>query len=234
MLTLLRTPRWLGFTSLVIAAIVGFGLLSQWQFTRAEERRSQRTAIELATASTVATVAEAMSATAFTGVDLEGEFLPATVLVRNRPLEGGNGYWVVSPWRETSSKSEIWVVRGWMPTTGGATEVVTAPEPPTGIGTLQGITREFEDSGPRPDDLPPGQVQAVSLEQLGNPESALWVQSTTVEPPLIPVPIPAIDEGRNISYAWQWLLFSAIASGGWFIFLRREARLVESSERERH
>jgi len=44
MWSLLRTPRWLGFTVLVIVAIVGFGLLSSWQWSRAEEERQARNA----------------------------------------------------------------------------------------------------------------------------------------------------------------------------------------------
>ena len=41
---------------------------------------------------------------------------------------------------------------------------------------------------------------------------------------LIPVPLPEVDEGQNISYAVQWLLFAGVAMAGWFFFLQREAR----------
>ena len=41
---LLRTRRWLAFTGVVIATIVAFGLLSHWQWARADVRR--RTAAE--------------------------------------------------------------------------------------------------------------------------------------------------------------------------------------------
>jgi cytochrome oxidase assembly protein ShyY1 len=36
--------------------------------------------------------------------------------------------------------------------------------------------------------------------------------------------MPDVDENRNLSYAGQWLLFALVAVGGWFFFLRREAR----------
>lgn len=228
MFTLLRTPRWIGFTALVLGAIIGFGLLSNWQFTRAEERREQRSAMESATSATVNTLAQAMSAPAFTSVTLTGTYLPETVLVRNRPLDGGNGYWVMSPWQEASSGTQAWVLRGWIPATGSATTSVDAPPPLASPGELRGVTRLFEESGPLPSDLPRGQVQAVSVTQLGAPVTPLWIQSTEAKAPLTPVPLPTIDEGRNISYAWQWLLFSAIALGGWFIFLRREAASTTS------
>jgi len=41
---------------------------------------------------------------------------------------------------------------------------------------------------------------------------------------LVLVPLPEIDEGQNISYAVQWILFAMVAIVGWFIFLRREAK----------
>jgi cytochrome oxidase assembly protein ShyY1 len=41
---------------------------------------------------------------------------------------------------------------------------------------------------------------------------------------LVIVPLPQIDEGQNISYAVQWILFALVAMVGWFVFLRREAR----------
>lgn len=42
--------------------------------------------------------------------------------------------------------------------------------------------------------------------------------------------MPEVDEGRNISYAVQWLLFAVIAVAGWFYFLRREAREDEARQ----
>ena len=41
---------------------------------------------------------------------------------------------------------------------------------------------------------------------------------------LLPVPLIEPDDLQNISYAIQWLLFAAVAIGGWFFFLRREAK----------
>jgi cytochrome oxidase assembly protein ShyY1 len=56
------------------------------------------------------------------------------------------------------------------------------------------------------------------------------LESTPEMAGLVPVPRPTIDEGQNISYAVQWLLFAAVGIIGWFIFLRREA--IEDLERE--
>ena len=54
-----------------------------------------------------------------------------------------------------------------------------------------------------------------------------YIQLSASEPPqdgLIALPLPEVDEARNISYAIQWLLFAMVAIGGWFFFLRREAK----------
>ena len=58
-----------------------------------------------------------------------------------------------------------------------------------------------------------------------------YVQLASSEPAeteLVAVPRETVDEGRNVSYAMQWLLFATVAVVGWFVFLRREAR--EDSE----
>ena len=50
MLALLRTRRWIGFTTLVIVLIAAFGFLSHWQWMRADEKRAQRLIVERSTA----------------------------------------------------------------------------------------------------------------------------------------------------------------------------------------
>ena len=53
-----------------------------------------------------------------------------------------------------------------------------------------------------------------------------YLQQTASEPtdPVVLVPLPEPDDLQNISYAVQWLLFAAVAIGGWYFFLRREAK----------
>jgi cytochrome oxidase assembly protein ShyY1 len=43
------------------------------------------------------------------------------------------------------------------------------------------------------------------------------------------VPVTRPDEIQNVSYAVQWLLFAAVAIGGWFYFLRRESKEMDES-----
>lgn len=248
MWSLLRTPRWQGFTVLVIVAIVGFGMLSSWQWSRAEEERQARNAQIAQTETERTSLSAALSA--LDGnvpddlrrpIEVTGVYEPeGTVLVRQRPLDGRNGFWVATPLRVTAgsvgSANRIWVNRGWIPATAAATATVTPPPPPVDEVRIFGwlvpseITREVIT------DLPAGQVRWLDTAELDNfaaPPLPVYIERTASdpgEPDLLALPLPLIDETQNISYAVQWLVFAAIALSGWFFFLRREAR--EDSQRE--
>lgn len=230
MWALLRTGRWVGFTIAVLVAIAAFGLLSAWQWSRAEERRIDR--VELTTRLT----AEAQplgspvrAAPEYSSVLVEGAFIDGSDrLVRSRPQEGGNGFWVVSALEPRNAPGMfVWVVRGWMPSQTAATTSIPVPPSPSGPQAVAGYLRAFEATGPTPADLPTNQITAMSTSQLPHLDGDAypqWIQSSEKETGLEIVALPDIDESRNISYAVQWLLFAAVAIGGWFIFLRREAR----------
>lgn len=236
MRALLRTRRWIAFTVLVIVAIAAFGLLSRWQWMRAEEQRAQRLQIATESALLPVSVAQAVQegAAEWAPILIEGRYEPdSTALVRQRPLDGRNGFWVASL-LAADDGTRVWVVRGWVPAGDSATAAVPAPPAPEGAVRIEGRWRVAEQSVPRTTDLPAGQVRSVdpaSLEAAdsgdgtGLPDHYVEaVSSVPADPGVVPLPAPAIDEGRNISYAVQWLLFAVIAIGGWLFFLRREAR----------
>jgi len=75
--------------------------------------------------------------------------------------------------------------------------------------------------------LPEQQVTQIVTAQLPDPGSVNWyLQQTASQPvdPVVPLPLTEPDDLQNISYAVQWLLFAAVAIGGWYFFLRREAK----------
>ncbi len=227
---LLRTRRWLGFTALVIVAIVAFGLLSRWQWHRAEEKRIQRAALEsaqLAVAIDLPSGAAVDSIRPWQRITVSGEYLPSRELVvRKRPLNGANGYWVLAPF-ETSDGRTMWISRGWIPASGPATELPTIPPSPVGSIRVEASWRQFEDV-PAEDQsgLPAGMLAGVDPDALpGGSDVDGYLQALEADDPtLTSLPVPTIDEGQNISYAVQWLLFALVAMGGWLVFLRREAR----------
>ncbi|MHB1166245.1 MAG: SURF1 family cytochrome oxidase biogenesis protein [Candidatus Nanopelagicales bacterium] len=237
MLSLLRTARWLGFTVLVVVVIVAFGLLSLWQWQRAEEKRADRIAFQAALAPTVIPLADlALDEGGLDGADVwrqvsaTGEYVAGTeVLARKRPLDARNGFWALAALRQGDGQV-LWVNRGWLPATGDALSSPAVPAAPAGTVAVVGYLRSFEDAGAGANDgLPDSQVAAVAPAALpatgtAYPGYLQLAESTPREDGLVAVPLPTVDEGRNISYAIQWLIFAAVALGGWFFFLRREAR----------
>jgi len=233
-LALVKTRRWLSFTALVVLAIIGFGLLSRWQWDRADEHRIERLAISQA--QVLDRVDSGSDLAEFTRVQITGTFAnELTQLVRQRPLNGGNGYWVLTPLNQQSGAQtwvQTWVLRGWLGASTVATEVPFIPPAPPGEITVTGVIRNFEEPLADVYGLPSGVVAKMSEEELNATSGNATVdnrvvQMTALRPgqdELVIVPLPQVDEGRNISYAVQWILFALVAIVGWFVFLRREAR----------
>ena len=225
MRALLRTRRWIGFTSIVVIVIVAFGLLSAWQFARAEERQRQAAEIRVSENADLTSPFEGAFAS-WHRVRVVGEFRPGTErAVRKRPLNGANGFWILT--LLDTPKGSTWVNRGWIPATGAAEAAPDFPPLPQGSVVVTGVLRPFEDARPS-DGLPDSVVGAVDRDSLGIRGSLDgYLQREVSDPPepdLVPVPIPVIDAGRNISYAIQWIIFAAVAVVGWWAMLAREAK----------
>jgi cytochrome oxidase assembly protein ShyY1 len=229
-LELLRTRRWIAFTAAAAVAIAAFGMLSLWQWHRAEQKREEFRAVAARMQSGAVTPAAASTDASleWQRVTVSGTYLPdREQLVRSRPMDGSNGFWVLAPLRTDAGVT--WVARGWIPTSGGATAAVAAPAAPDGAVTVTGYARLAEPGPVRAgDDLPAGQVTAVvpaGLSALARTDTpSIWWVVADNDPSLRPLSLPEPTDTRNLSYAGQWLLFAAIAIGGWWFFLRREAR----------
>lgn len=227
MLTLLRTRRWQGFTAVVIVAIIAFGLLSRWQWDRAEEKQLQQQAQAVSQAVPI-TPQPGQAVPEFTAITLTGTYLPETQrLVRQRPLEGRNGFWVME--QLATEQGRVWVLRGWVPSTAGASDSPTVPAVDAPLVAVTGVARPLPEGEVLTDrgGLPEQQVTEIVAAQLPDPGSRDWyLQQTSSQPvdPVVPLPLTEPDDLQNISYAVQWLLFAAVAIGGWYFFLRREAK----------
>ncbi len=229
MLALLKTRRWVGFTAIVLVSIIGFGLLSRWQWSRADEQRAERLAIS--EAQVLQDVGSVDDLEEFTRVRVSGVFNNQdTQLIRQRPLDGGNGYWVMTP-LDTNGGTRIWIVRGWVGASTIATEVPEVPPAPAGTIVVNGAVRMFEPPLENVYGLPNGVIARMSLDELATPGSnnpvdnrvVQLITSTPSAGEIVVVPLPDVDEVQNISYAVQWILFALVAMIGWLIFLKREA-----------
>lgn len=230
MLRLLRSRRWQGFTAVVIVAIVAFGLLSRWQWDRAEEKRLVQQAQEISEIQPI-TPSAGQDVAEFTAITLAGTYQPELRrLVRQRPMEGRNGFWVMD--QLLGDHGRVWVLRGWVPAPARAGDSPTVDAAPTGRVTVTGYARPLPIGTPAAEGadrggLPIDQVTAVERAQLPEPGDMSWyLQLEQAQPAetIMTVPITRPDDFQNVSYAVQWLLFAMVALAGWFYFLRREAK----------
>jgi cytochrome oxidase assembly protein ShyY1 len=237
-LSLLRSRRWISFTALLVFVIIAFGLLSRWQWSRAEEQRLERIAIDERANAAPIPIWELVPPALPLPTDLEwrqvsanGTFTGQSALVRKRPLDGTNGFWAMSLLR-LDDGSSLWVNRGWTKATGDALGTPAVAPAPSGSVAIVGRLRPSESGpNPQPKDLPAGQVTNADVSimpSVPGPEFDLYIELVSLTPAaqsgLILLSPPEIDDSRNISYAVQWLLFAGVGIVGWFFFLRREAR----------
>ena len=120
----LRERRWLTLGFVVLILVPSFMLLSRWQIHRLEDRRAANALVEqnnTAAPVPVATVLTAGAPLSSVGDAQEWRQVTATgtydasrqVLVRKRPMDGQNGFWVVTP-LVTDSGAVLVVNRGWV------------------------------------------------------------------------------------------------------------------------
>ncbi|MFN8126371.1 MAG: SURF1 family protein [Candidatus Nanopelagicales bacterium] len=231
MLTLLRTPRWIGFTAAALVAIVAFGLLSLWQWHRAEQKRAEFAAVEEQFTAAPVAVRDLSQARDWEAVTLSGTYDPQRqYLVRNQPQNGANGFWVVT--LLDTEPRDIWVVRGWVPADLSTGQAQQPPAPPGGAVDLTGYARVAPE-GPAwaEADLPAAQISQVAvadLDQAAGVTTTPFFVIASRDPALAPIPLPEATDSRNLSYAGQWLLFAAIAIGGWYLPTARGAGRLHS------
>ncbi len=242
MIALLRTRRWIAFTILVIAVVVTFGLLSQWQWHRAEERDAQRRDLLTHTGGpardltgVLAMAPADLPALEWSPLEVTGSYEPNQYAVRRRPLDGRNGFWVLS--RMTTTFGAVWINRGWLPAEGDALAMPRLPDPPQGEVQVRGFYRQPEPTEPAQwKGLPPGMIPAIAPDHLAEPAALPgYLQLVSSQPEqqnLVILPLPDIDPSRNTSYAVQWVLFALVAVAGWFIMLRRETKSVRTERQQ--
>lgn len=238
MFHLLRRPRWLALTALVAVTVVAFVQLGLWQLRRLEERRERNAAIVASDRRAPVPAGDVLAAdrpvapgAEWQQVSARGRYDTAhQLLLRNRPLEGRNGFHVLVPLVTTGGPAVL-VDRGWVPAGASATDLPDVPPPPAGEVTVVGRVRPAEPpKGGAPP--PPGQLVRIDVsavaQGLGYPLAGGYVElaaerpQQTTAPALLPA--PEVSDGPHLSYAVQWFLFAVVAVGGWAALLNREAR----------
>jgi cytochrome oxidase assembly protein ShyY1 len=233
----LLRPGWLALIAAVLAFVVAcYTFLAPWQFGRESQREAQQAAIEQATATPPAPLAEVAPdgvtpEVEWRQVTVTGNYLPdAQGLVRLRVVDGRPAVEVLTPFRTTGGQVLV-VDRGTVETTSGSvTPEVAAP--PAGEVTLTARLR-LDQSDPQRRVLTDGgyaQLYAVDAPLLGTAVGLDvepgWLQLADGQPGVLAaLPVTPDASGApftNLSYALQWITFGVIALVALGYFIRLE------------
>jgi cytochrome oxidase assembly protein ShyY1 len=242
----LRQPRWLALGFVVVLVVPSFFALSRWQLSRLDQRRHYNANVTenaqqapvpvdavMAPGAPVSSVGDHQT---WRQVSATGHYdASRQVLVRKRPLQGANGFWVATP-LVTESGAVLVVNRGWLAASGGAGDVQQAPAPPTGTVTVVGRVQPSQEApSQQPSDLPTGQVTDLDVALVAGASKVYpgYVDLISSDPPqasgLTPIPLPDLDEGPHLSYAVQWIFFALVAVTGFVLLIRRERDYADDS-----
>jgi cytochrome oxidase assembly protein ShyY1 len=233
----LLTRRWLGLLALSLAVAAACVLLGRWQLHRLEARHAKNDVITTnATARPVppdtlmSTARGPATDDQYARVRVTGHYDRAhQLLVRNRPFEGANGYYVLVPLVPADGPALL-VDRGWVSAGESATDLPRVPAAPTGEVTVVARVRPSEPASTT--GTPPrGQVTRIDVAAIrqdlpydvyaGFGDLVREHPAPRRAPALLPP--PETSEGPHLAYAVQWFLFACCALAGYVVLARREA-----------
>jgi cytochrome oxidase assembly protein ShyY1 len=232
---MLARPKWVGLTLGMLVLIVAFGVLSYWQWQRAQRDRVEAAPLP---ASQVLPSGSPLEVSSYGArVTVSGAYDTAHQLL---VAQGDGSYWVVTPLR-TAAGDAVPVARATVQTVDDpAVADVTA-----GTVTVTGVAEPYEGDPGTPSTLPPGQSDRLTAAALALPYPAAggWVALETQAPaptvPAVPVPPPVSAEStpslrfQNASYAVQWLMFAAFVVFFWVRMLRDDLQAAAPEDTPR-
>jgi cytochrome oxidase assembly protein ShyY1 len=241
-LGVLRQRRWIGLTLLIVILIPTFLLLGRWQWHRYEWRRDLNASITAGLAGhpiPLLNIAKPgqpwQKDNRYKHVVVSGTYdANAQTLIRSRPLNATNGFYVVTPLdlsRGPVRGGTVLVARGWVAAGDNSNATPQVSPPPTGTVVVDGwLDQPDKNPGPRQSDLPDGQSQAAYPGNFGGQSQMIdgvvvLISSVPAQPnDLTVLPLPELGAGPHISYMIQWFCFAILAFVGWWVLLRRDVR----------
>jgi cytochrome oxidase assembly protein ShyY1 len=232
----LATPRWLGFTALMLAlagVMVGLGF---WQHDRYETRHAINTRIDQANATAPVPIADVLrlgtrlpSDREWTRVKATGHYDTSNVVVaRGRTVNDRIGFEILVP-LVLPDGSRLIVDRGWIPNgSTGAAEAPRMPPLPTGTVSVEGRVHLPESEADRPVRLGSLEsVRRIAPATLNKPQTyaeyLLLDKQTPATPGFTRIPADRQPSWMNAGYTVQWWAFSLLALFGLVWAVRREA-----------
>lgn len=246
----LRRGRWLGFTLFAVLMVALCVVLSHWQWNRYQTRQAENRALDAAVSAPATPISELVSpaplaaaqpldpALTWRMVTATGTFDRAgEVAVRRRPLDGRNGFWIVTPL--VTDSGIVLVNRGWAPAEGlDATSSPSVPAPPAGPVEVTGRLRPAEvdthDEAPPPDQawaVDPAEILAGTTDPVYGPYIELRSSAPDAAEGLVLLSDPGHRGWNNLVYTVQWLLFGLVAAIGWWRLLKAQGEPLPAADR---
>ncbi|MDY0909885.1 SURF1 family protein [Microbacterium sp. CFBP9034] len=243
-----RAGRWGIYIALAVVFAIACAFLSNWQFTRNEERSAQLALVDANYDAAPVPLAELIPAgdaldpaDQWHPVRLVGQYVgDDELLVRNRPHGGTAAFEVLVPFRLEDGRVVL-INRGWVPPGEDRPEPDAVPAPPEGEVTVVARLKPGEQLPSSGRSAPDGQVPTINLPLIAETVSteagsALELSAYGVMVSEDPAPAsrpgalesPSEDPGPHLSYAIQWILFALMG----FIFIGYVIRTERRHRRE--
>lgn len=236
--------KWLNWIALVLVFTIACGFLANWQFSRREARLASITLVKQNFDASPVELREVIEGGRFKTpedswkpVQVTGHYLSKKVLlVRNRPNNGTGGFEELVPF-EAESGEVIYVSRGWIPTGERQNYPDEVPLPSEQSTTI--VARIVAEEPILDRGAPKGQLASINVT-LANKQTGLTsavsggylrlaIESPQVSARLQPMPDPATEEGNNLSYAVQWIIFALMAIAALIWRVRRDRLIVSGN-----
>jgi cytochrome oxidase assembly protein ShyY1 len=248
MQSLPRAGRWAIYISLAVVFAIACAFLSNWQFTRNEERSAQLALVEANYDATPVPLDELIPAGGaldpgdqWHPVRLVGEYVADDeLLVRNRPHGGTSAFEVLVPFRLVDGRVLL-IDRGWVPPGDDQPEPDAVPAAPEGEVTVIARLKPGEPLPSSGRSAPEGQVPTIHLPLVADAVSAdvgralelsAYGVMVSEDPAAADRPqalaSPSEDPGPHLSYAIQWILFAVMG----FVFIGYVIRTERRHRRE--
>lgn len=249
-----RAGRWAIYVALAVVFAIACAFLSNWQFSRNEERASQLALVERNYDAEPVPLAEVIPAGGeleprdeWRPVRLTGEYvIDEQLLARNRPHGGTAAFEVLVPFRLDDGRVLL-IDRGWVPPGRDQPQPDAVPAPPEGDVTVIARVRPGEPLPASGRSAPDGQVPTINLALVAesvaadvgeNLELGAYGVLVSEDPAPASAPhaleSPSEDPGPHLSYAIQWILFAVMGFVfiGYVIRTERRHRREEAEEAE--
>jgi len=238
--------KWLNWVALVVVFSVACGFLANWQLERRELKLASIALVSenynqtpVSTAELFETGSQNLGALYWRSVKISGTYQTNKLLLaRNRPNNGQPGFEQLVPFLSTDGKT-YFVTRGWLPTGSKQDSPDSNPAPPSGEVEITARVLATEQLLNR--SAPEGQIATINVElaeELTGLRSSIAAylrvseESGSKPTGLTPMPAPSVEEGNNLSYAVQWVLFAIMATAALIWRIRRDSAIASGSVRK--